>query len=49
MVLCWDSLVLPEEWSSLCPEADNSSWIRVQLYEIIFHFSSLSPRACSFL
>lgn len=40
MALCWDSPVLSEEWSSLCPEADTSSWIRVQHYEIIFHFSS---------
>ena len=40
MLLCWDSLVFPEEWFSLCSEADNWSWTRVQHNEAIFHFSS---------
>lgn len=40
MLLCWDSLTFPEERSSLCSEADNSSWTRMQHNETIFHFSS---------
>lgn len=40
MLLCWDSLVLPEERSSLSSEAVSWSWTRVQHNETIFHFSS---------